>query len=45
MVDDHACVEPLIRNDMSPEAKQNALALDLAVLESWRDSVKRARPK
>ena len=40
-----AAVEPLIRNDMSPEAKQNALALDLAVLESWRDSVKRARPK
>jgi len=40
-----AAVEPLIRNDMSPEARQNALALDQAVLETWRDSVKRARPK
>ena len=40
-----AAVEPYTRNDMSPEAKQNALALDQAVLETWRDSVKRARPK
>ena len=40
-----AAVEPFIRNDMSPEAKQNALALDQAVLETWRDSVKQARPK
>jgi protease-4 len=40
-----AAVEPYIRNDMSPEAKQNAIALDQAVLESWRQSVKRARPK
>ena len=40
-----AAVEPYIRSDMSPEAKQNALALDQAVLESWRDSIKLARPK
>jgi protease-4 len=40
-----AAVEPYLRNDMSPEAKQNALALDQAVLSTWRDSVKRARPK
>jgi protease-4 len=40
-----AAVEPFIRTDMSPEARQNALALDQAVLESWRESVKRARPK
>ena len=40
-----AAVEPFIRNDMSPEAKQNAMALDQAMLEQWRDSVKRARPK
>jgi protease-4 len=40
-----AAVEPYIRSDMSPEAKQNALALDEAVLESWRDSIKLARPK
>jgi protease-4 len=40
-----AAVEPFIRNDMSPAAKQNALALDQAELESWRQSVKQARPK
>jgi protease-4 len=40
-----AAVEPFIRNDMSPEAEQNALALDRAVLETWREGVKRARPK
>jgi protease-4 len=40
-----AAVEPYLRNDMSPEARQNALALDQAVLATWRDSVKRARPK
>jgi protease-4 len=40
-----AAVEPFIRNDMSSEAEQNALALGRAVLETWRDSVKRARPK
>jgi protease-4 len=40
-----AAVEPFIRNDMSPEAKQNALALDQAELESWRQAVKQARPK
>jgi protease-4 len=40
-----AAVEPYIRNDMSPEAKQNALALDQTVLETWRQSVKQARPK
>ncbi len=40
-----AAVEPFIRNDMSPEAKQNAMALDQAELDNWRTSVKRARPK
>src|SRR4051795_7106074 len=40
-----AAVEPFIRNDMSPEAKQNAMALDQAELESWRQAVKQARPK
>jgi protease-4 len=30
---------------MSSEAEQNALAPGRAVLETWRDSVKRARPK
>jgi len=40
-----SAVEPYIRNDMSPEAKQNYLALDQARLESWRQEVKQARPK
>ncbi|HEY8591683.1 MAG TPA: signal peptide peptidase SppA [Sphingomicrobium sp.] len=40
-----AAVEPFIRNDMSPEARQNALALAQARLETWRQSVKQARPK
>jgi protease-4 len=40
-----SAVEPFIRNDMSPEAKQNYLALDSAELESWRQSIHQARPK
>jgi protease-4 len=40
-----SAVEPFIRNDMSPEAKQNYMALDQAVLEGWRTQVKQARPK
>jgi protease-4 len=40
-----SAVEPFIRNDMSPEAKQNYLALDTAELESWRQSIHIARPK
>ena len=40
-----AAVEPFIRNDMSPAAKENAVALDKAELESWQAHVKQARPK
>src|SRR5918998_1387149 len=40
-----AAVEPFERNDMSPEAEQNYRALGGALLETWRDSVVRARPK
>jgi protease-4 len=40
-----SAVEPFIRNDMSPEAKQTYLALDQAELESWRSGIKQARPK
>jgi protease-4 len=40
-----SAVEPFIRNDMSPEAKQNYLALDHASLEAWRQSIHTARPK
>ena len=40
-----AAVEPFIRNDMSPAAKQNALALDQARLENWKQEIRHARPK
>ncbi len=40
-----AAVEPFTRQDMSPEAKQNAEALGGALLESWREAVLRNRPK
>jgi len=40
-----AAVEPYTRNDMSPEARENYNALGGALLETWRDSVVRARPK
>jgi protease-4 len=40
-----SAVEPYIRNDMSPEARQNYEALDHATLETWLQSVKQARPK
>jgi protease-4 len=39
-----SAVEPFIRNDMSPEAKQNYTALDQARLEYWKQEVKQARP-
>ena len=40
-----AAVEPFTRNDMSPEAKENAQALGGALLESWREQVLKNRPK
>lgn len=40
-----AAVEPFIRDDMSPEAEQNARALGEALLQSWFDDVGRARPR
>lgn len=39
-----SAVEPYIRNDMSPEAKENAQALAGALLETWTLEVSRARP-
>ncbi|HJR83071.1 MAG TPA: signal peptide peptidase SppA [Sphingomicrobium sp.] len=39
-----AAVEPFTRSDMSPEARENAQALADALLESWRESVLKARP-
>ncbi len=39
-----SAVEPYTRSDMSPQAKENAQALAGALLETWRDHVKLARP-
>ena len=40
-----AAVEPCTRSDASPEAKANSQALASALLETWREHVKAARPK
>ena len=40
-----SAVEPFIRNDMSPAARENYQALGDAMLESWLQEVHRARPK
>ena len=40
-----SAVEPFTRDDMSPEARENAQALATALLESWRHSVRTSRPK
>jgi protease-4 len=40
-----AAVEPFIRNDMSPDARENAQALAGALWSTWQDNVARARPK
>jgi protease-4 len=40
-----SAVEPFMRNDMSPEARQNAQALAGALFETWREDVTKARPK
>jgi len=40
-----AAVEPFTRNDMSPEARQNAQALGGALLETWLQDVSKNRPK
>ena len=39
-----AAVEPFIRSDMSPEARENAQALGDALLETWRQDIARGRP-
>src|SRR5438067_2775927 len=40
-----AAVEPLIRNDMSPDARENAQALAGALWSTWQENVARARPR
>ncbi len=39
-----AAVEPFIRNDMSPEAREAMQALAGALWESWQQDVRQARP-
>ncbi|HEY5459980.1 MAG TPA: signal peptide peptidase SppA [Sphingomicrobium sp.] len=39
-----SAVEPFMRNDMSPEARENAQALGDALLETWREDIARGRP-
>ncbi|WP_118856384.1 signal peptide peptidase SppA [Sphingomonas mesophila] len=39
-----SAVEPFTRSDMSPEARANAQALADALLETWKDGIRRARP-
>jgi protease-4 len=39
-----AAIEPFTRSDMSPEARANAQALAGAMMETWRDDVRHARP-
>ena len=40
-----SAVEPFIRSDMSPEARQAAQALGDVMLQDWREDVLRARPR
>jgi protease-4 len=39
-----SAVEPFIRSDMSPEARENAQALAGSLFETWRDDIRKARP-
>lgn len=39
-----SAVEPFTRSDMSPEARENAQALNGALFETWRDDIRKARP-
>ncbi len=38
-------VEPFIRTDQSPEAREASMALASSLWESWIDNIRRARPK
>jgi len=40
-----SAVEPFIRNDMSSESRENYQSFGDALLETWRESAMRARPK
>jgi len=39
-----SAVEPFMRSDMSPEARENAQALGDALLETWKEDIARGRP-
>lgn len=40
-----SAVEPFTRSDMSPEARENAQSLSSALYETWRDDIRKSRPK
>jgi protease-4 len=40
-----SAVEPFTRSDMSPEARENAQALAGSLFETWRDDIRKSRPK
>jgi protease-4 len=40
-----SAVEPFMRNDMSPEAREASQALASALLETWQQDVRQARPQ
>src|ERR1044072_2880902 len=40
-----SAAEPFIRNDMSPEARENYMALGNALLAEWRKNIHRDRRK
>jgi len=40
-----SAVEPFLRGDMSPEARENTTALYASIWQEWQANVKQARPK
>lgn len=40
-----SAVEPYMRNDMSPEAKEAELAIYQPILDQWKQEIAKARPK
>ncbi|NDS23444.1 S49 family peptidase, partial [Klebsiella pneumoniae] len=40
-----SAVEPYMRSDMSPEAKEADLAMYQQILDQWRQEIAKARPK
>jgi len=40
-----SAVEPYLRNDMSPEARENYVELYGSLLSQWREAIEKARPR